>query len=247
MIHPDLVKLYNNVRAEHWPDIESYADILVLPEEYRREIAEADKYSRNHVVTGYNLGYKKGNVIFVPVLKCASTYYRDTFDYLKWERVNIYDYDPEQIHFTGVLMHPLRRRLKGLVQTLYDVYRENLAEQLNNERFCQFVSLVSVTDLHTMPYTNIFGSKLLKKIDFVPMCVGDKNTRMLLNQKFTEYGLSDKIDNDTMLNQSGMLKKQSYEKLKKIFYDQTGDFYKYLYVDDIAYYHRLLEKYQNFL
>jgi hypothetical protein len=78
-----LVDFYNSVKDSGWPEIETYDDFLELPEYIREECInthnlttrfdqiESPEYWQNLLTTV--LQYE--NLAYVPVAKCASTYY----------------------------------------------------------------------------------------------------------------------------------------------------------------------------
>lgn len=187
---------YRQSRDNSWPDIREYQEFLRLPSYIQNECFNLHRLQdRLDEICDYDHWCKiinyvcvSGDLAFVPLAKCASTYYVNKLLEQGWELKLIKDIDLEGTHFFGLIMHPLKRYLKGLTQTIvsshdrlgysspwqnhwhqtWDIDWGGVEETLGSKYFLNFVSRISVTDIHTIPYHVILGS-LIHKIHWIPM------------------------------------------------------------------------------
>jgi len=251
-----LKKFYSDVYAANWPLIENYNDFLKLPKwiidecykdhnfQQRRTQVENQQYwveQSNHAV-----GYKFKNVIYVPVPKCANTYYSKFFhDQMGWEKINLWEQDWTQVSAFGILMHPITRMLKGKTQDLAQAYGNNYKKILEflDDDYLNFIDNTLIT-FHSIPYWLSYG-KLLDKIDWIPLEIGTD----AIKDEIEKYLGSKKIEimiprNDKKINESSEDKIKIFEILRTNWLSKKvpSDCYL-LYADDLKFYHNLLDAY----
>jgi hypothetical protein len=265
MIDFYLTRFYQDVKDLSWPDIVTYNDILRLPDNIynelrlthnldRRlsEIESADHWQKINRNT--NIGFKKNNIIFVPVLKCASTYFTQLFlnELTGWTVVNLHDQDWKKVKAFGCIMHPLTRRLKGIVESLVMSYNTTESEnrliyQLTNDKYFQnFISCISVCDSHSMPYTTLYGDYLYK-INWIPMEIGHKNTILAINDFLETTDLNDRISSTKVTHASWQNKLHIYKLLLDLYFNHKDNEFQgmIMFADDLKFYHNLIKRFNR--
>jgi hypothetical protein len=254
-----LKKFYSDVCASNWPPIENYNDFLKLSKsiidecykdhnfQQRRTQIENQQYWREQ--STHAVGYKFRNVIYVPVTKCANTYYTKFFhNQLGWEKINLWEQDWTEVSAFGTLMHPITRMLKAKTQNLTDAYDDNYKKilQLLDNNYLNFINVISITDVHSIPYWLSYG-KLLNKINWIPLEIGTD----AIKDEIEKYLRSKKIEiviprGDKKLNESPKDKIKIFEVLRDnwLLKEVAGDFYL-LYAHDLKFYHNLIDTYHK--
>jgi hypothetical protein len=251
-------KFYDDVKDPTWPIVTNYNEFLCLPKHIQDEcntihklsvrISELEDiaYWKNN--STHNLGYSYNNVVYVPVFKCASTYYTQVFHkHNRWQKVKLTDVDWDTTKAVGLIMNPMTRRVKGIVEALVLSYSDNYSEilqLLEQENFCKLLSTITMLDAHSMPYTYMFGD-LLNKVHWIPM------------ELFTDTELKNQIvyflDNNNVkiimtdsdrTNKSSKHKTQIFNKVQEIFLTtappaELGMFF----ANDVKFYNNLLKTY----
>ena len=167
---------YDRVKDSSWPEINSYNDFLNLPTEIQDECITAHRlparlkeledvnYWRYHQI--HTIGYQYKNLVYVPVYKCANTYYTNFFKNQNWTKIHLQDLNFNKTIAFGLMMNPMTRRVKGITQVLCKSYNndfDTVIKLLESEGFSNFIAKVAVLDSHTVPYTIAFG-KLLNNL-----------------------------------------------------------------------------------
>jgi hypothetical protein len=62
--------------------------------------------------------YQHQNLVFVPITKCACTYYIHLFDTMGWEKKAMSNIDVDSVVMFGLVKHPFTRWVKGIVELL---------------------------------------------------------------------------------------------------------------------------------
>lgn len=252
---------YNRVRDESWPDANTYIDFLKLPYNIQQECfqmhnfqqrlteIEDEKYWAEYGF--HNTGYQCQNIVYVPVKKCANSYYVNLLHVQNgWIPVKLSNLNLDNVHLFGLLLHPLARRIKGILQILgqsYDHDYNKLFFLLQQSDFAKFLGTISTLDAHTMPYSFIFGH-LLEKINWIPM---ELYTDIELQQQIKYFADTHtvKIKLPNMINrvnQSSPMKQQCFIELQKIYLQTTPSAELYqMFSRDLSLYHRLIESHEN--
>lgn len=253
-------KFYDDVRTDHWPLVANYNDFLKLPKhiidecyqlhnlQIRKDQIESQKYwiARSNLA----IGYKSNDLIYVPVFKCASTYYTQFFhESLGWEKINLWQQDWSQVSAFGIIMHPITRVLKGLTQTMgmsYNYNYEKILVQLQDPDYLNFVRSISICDPHSMPLRFSYG-ELFEKIHWMPMELGVDRIKDLMTEIALNHGIVLDIPRgDKQGNQSSDVKTKIFEIIRNnwLASEPTGDFYA-LFADDLKSYHKIVENYHE--
>lgn len=108
--------------------------------------------------------YRKGPLVYLRTLKCASTYYSEEFKRNGWIQESFEDINWEKDHVFSFIMDPLDRRIKGLAEfiTMYPK-TECLLDQPSI-----FWQKLACLDLHSVPYHLTYHG-YVRKIDWIPI------------------------------------------------------------------------------
>jgi hypothetical protein len=264
MIDFYLTKFYQDVKDPGWPDIATYNDILALPKYIQDELEQihglgqrldqiesSENWRKVSRQTGF--GYRKNDVVFVPVLKCASTYFKYNFleRFQGWEIVNLYDQDWAKIKAFGCMMHPLIRRLKGVTEMLFHAYPAERLDELinllkNDSSFKGVIATTSVSDMHTMPYTAMYG-QYLDKINWIPMEIGNNNMIAEVNNFLQKNSIADQIPLDESTHKSTDKKLEIFNLLMKVYFSYPPNEFPamLLFADDLKFYHKLIKNFKQ--
>jgi len=264
MIDFYLTQFYQDVKDPAWPNIVTYNDILALPKYIQDELEQrhglsqrlgqiesADHWRKISRETGF--GYCKNDVIFVPVLKCASTYFKYNFleRFQGWKIVNLYEQDWAKIKAVGCMMHPLIRRIKGITEVLFNAYPESRLEELlgllkNDSSFKGVVATTSISDMHSMPYTVMYG-QYLDKINWIPMEIGNNNMIVEVNNFLQKNGIVDQMPLDRVKHQSTDKKLEIFNLLIQVYFSYPPNEFPaiLLFADDLKFYHNLIKNFKQ--
>lgn len=251
-------KFYLQVKDPQWPDVGTYEQFKKLPLEIQQEclthhgldqrleeITNAD-YWRKH--GRHNTGYQYQNVVYVPVLKCASTYYITVFsEMLGWKQVQLDQTDWSNTTAFGLMMNPMTRRIKGVMEALCMGYQYDYAAvlaALESAGFSKFVGLINVVDSHSIPYSVLFGD-YFDRINWIPM---DLFTDLELAAQITRFlatkNVIIQLPETKRLNESSDLQLKIYQKLLEIYRQQDAmPELGMLYARDMKFYNRLIDTY----
>jgi hypothetical protein len=275
MLDSEVVKFYNDVKDKDWPSIESYADYLRLPDLIKDECNELHDFENrknqicnhdywlNH--TGYVCVYK--DLAFVPVQKCAYFYNTTLFTNLGWKKVPLVDVDIQNTKFFGTIVHPLQRRLKGLTQWLIECYStedvqllesnpwilapmtidwEQLKTDLSARYLKKLIQTVAVGDIHSTPYSTMFGS-VLDQIHWIPMDqYTDNEVKMIMMNFFKLHGHNIQLPlDDQRLHVSGSEKTDIFNFIENEFHSAPENIYTFykFYSNDLKFYYNLINNF----
>ena len=272
MLDRELVKFYNNVRDPAWPDIQDYKDYHLLPAGIKDECNSLHNFQTRKKQI-YNNDYWSNqntkifihkNLAYVPVPKCASTYYATLFNDLGWKLVELKDIDIENTKFFGIIMDPLTRRLKGITEWIVESYNTLDSEVLNDNQWNVFteidwdqlkidmkskyinklVSTVGFGDIHSMPYSIMFGN-FLNKVNWIPMELFTSNqVKFSMMNFFKLCGHDIQLPiNTPQLHVSSPNQLQVFDSIKQIFYSEPKHFYQFykIYSNDLVFFHNLID------
>lgn len=174
--------------------------------------------------------YKFGDNIYLPIFKCASSFYADIFcNKLKWETISVKDINWDKHYVFSHLINPATRHLKGLVEALIQY---NLQDLVDDERFNILLGHC-VFDIHSYPIVNTFGESNCRKIDWV-LLDSPVSANVLTNKLLKNIGVDIELNSFPKINQSSNLEKILFEKIEKIRKNCTSiygfylrDFYLY--------------------
>jgi hypothetical protein len=251
-----LKKFFNDVSDPSWPTVDTYIDYYKLPLEIQKEcelnhrvLDQIDRIENYEYFCGHNHVYQHQNLIFVPVLKCASSYYREHFgNQFNWQSTSLHSATSNS-KLVGVLMEPTTRWLKGITEWLWT---SNLtdAKFIENIVFSKTSPMIA-PDAHTQSYHEMFGP-WLSKIHWIPMdWVGKNQTKQQLLNFFQQHGCQTPLNFDhNLVHQSSSKKLELFEKVKSIHHTQLDTNNRYLVnwhkhlAKDLKFYHNLVRQFQ---
>ena len=160
-----------------------------------------------------------GDLVYVRTLKCASTFYWETFKKLGWSEIDFDKIDWKNQHVFSHMMWPDHRRHRGVAKYIdmhdaYDLFYEN-------ETFRKFIAHIPGLDQHSVSYHDQYGN-YCNLIDWIPLSGRKKGDVWWLTHEQTvaktdlllrHYGI--KVFNNWAWDQSH----QSTERQKKIVQD----------------------------
>jgi hypothetical protein len=251
-------KFYNDIKDESWPTVKNYPDFLKLPAHiqqecvdlhglnYQLEQMESPCYWRDMLLTVYC----HENLAFLPVPKCAFTYYNNLFENtLGWKKINILDLEPGTV-CVGIFEEPITRYLKGITEWVFRKILPVMDYDINKIPPVLLKSVI-VGDLHSISYTTTLGP-WLDKINCIPMYQkSDEQIKTHLMSLFATQNHNIKLPiNDQKLNQSSQLKLDLYKLVTQVFEDSLisnddeygcrGEYTYLLLSPDLKFYHNLL-------
>lgn len=249
---------YDSVKDPAWPEINNYSEFSKLPqsilEECRRvhnlhiRLEQLEDKAYWVEKSGLNLVYIHDNVAYLPIPKCASVSYTSFFhDYLGWQPKQLTEIDCTRIQVFALIINPLSRRLKGVVQTLNQSYKNNLDEvlkALKDQSFLDFISRVMIVDNHTTPYS-LFFEPWFDLVHWIPMDLlscQEVNTEIMtfLQKHHVQLDLSEV----PRLNESNDKKKNIYKIIQQKFLTtEPPAELGIMFAKDMKFYNRLVERY----
>lgn len=276
MLDIEIIKFYNNVKDPSWPDIFSYVDYHRLPSFIKEECDKLHHFQQHKdqicdVNTWIDVSQPPvcvyEDLAYVPVPKCAMTYYTTLFIQLGWKRARIDTLDLKNTKFFGLVMNPLQRRLKGTAQWVVQCYQSNetiessanpwkyenaitdweqLEIDIKTKYFNKLLSTVTVGDIHTCPYSIMFGN-LMDKINWIPMdSLTDNEVKSSIMSFCKLHGHNIELPmDDDRLHVSTESKLHVFETVKKAFYSNPlnlWQFYK-IYNNDLKFYYNLIDNF----
>jgi hypothetical protein len=107
-----------------------------------------------------------GNLVYVRTLKCASTFFWDSFKNLGWWEIEFDSIDWKNQQVFSHMMDPDHRRHKGVAEyiNMYDAYDLFY----HNETFRKFIAHVPSLDQHSISYHDQYGN-YCNLIDWIPL------------------------------------------------------------------------------
>jgi hypothetical protein len=153
--------------------------------------------------------YRKQNLVFVSLLKCASTYYGEVFVNNGWQHIAYNTIDWAADHVFGFIMNPTDRYLKGLAEDVVDP-----GTCWNSENLPLFGDSTVLT-YHSLPI-NSYLSEHIKKIDWIPLDTSVPSEELVL-KLLQQYNLTLHFDDTINKHQSNAGKTKIYNLLKSNF------------------------------
>jgi hypothetical protein len=107
-----------------------------------------------------------GHLVYVRTLKCASTFFWNSFKKLGWWEIEFNTIDWKNQHVFSHMMDPDKRRHKGVAEYIsmhnsYDLFYQN-------ETFKKFITHIPSLDQHSVSYHDQYG-KYCNLIDWIPL------------------------------------------------------------------------------
>lgn len=251
---------YDNVKDSSWPKVTNFTEFLTLPKHIQDEcwqVHHLDIYLQQRQNIDYwtkhcsgNQVYSHNNVAYLPILKCATRYYIDFFHFRhRWSEQCLADINIEQTAVFALIINPMTRRLKGLVETLGRSYGHDyrkLLSALKDPSFLDFVSRVMITDPHTTPLSMVL-EPWFDKVFWIPIdCLSDQQIKKQILYFLDEHGVEIDIPDTPRKNASGTEKLEVFAIIQEYFLniEPPGEL-GLMYAKDQAFYHRLIQNYEK--
>lgn len=271
-VDPEFLKFYAGVQDPTWPTVKSYGDFFSLPPAIRAECETMHGLSQR-LDEVFDPAYWRlmdldlcvcGRLAFVPVAKCASNYYLRSFTQAGWARKKLHEIDLEDSVLFGVIMHPLKRWLKGITQHIVYSFSPDLTAVPDNfwgpiksgtdweaidrmmtlPGFKNFLKGIAVGDMHSWPYHLWFGDLLSRvywiPFDFLPATKTADNINALLEAHGHPAVQFDPQPLHVSPPQQALLFQQVADWFQED-HNQMHCFYK-IYGPDLKFYYQLLRK-----
>lgn len=273
----EILEFYRRVRDPNWPDIQSYSDFCKLPTNIKDEctnihgleLTKSQILDQNHWICLTQDVYTYKNLAYIPIPKCAYVYYTTFFTSLNWEKTTLSSIDIKSTKFFGTIMHPMTRWLKGVTEWLtlayaigdfkkdpanpwlvepYEVDLVQLNLDLESSAFKKLIGSLLVSDMHSMPYSAMFGN-LLNQATWIPMDImSDNDVKIKLMNFFSANGHDISIPlNDKRLHESPPEKLKIFNYIKDTCFKDSNQLYSFykLYSNDLKFYYNLVESTNN--
>jgi hypothetical protein len=279
MIDREILNFYNSIKDTSWPNIKNYLEFCRLPIHIKKECNDIHGFQqrKNQIVDNdywiqqLNSACVYKNLAYIPITKCAFTYYTRLFTNLGWEKVPLNEIDVSSTKFFGTMMHPRTRWLKGIVEWLGMAYTikgsdkstssnpwsnpdfwtgptnwEQLKSDLNNTAFQRLLTTLNVGDIHSMSYYAQFGDSL-NNSTWIPMDIfTDDEVKIKMMSFFKLNGHNILLPlNDQRLHQSPPEKLEIFNIIKTLLDNNQNQNQLYsfykLYANDLKFYYNLVE------
>jgi hypothetical protein len=107
-----------------------------------------------------------GHLVYVRTLKCASTFFWESFKKLGWWEIKFDEIDWKNQHVFSHMLEPDQRRHKGVAEYVnmndaYDLFYQN-------ETFRKFIAHTPSLDQHSTSYHDQYGN-YCNQIDWIPL------------------------------------------------------------------------------
>jgi hypothetical protein len=150
--------------------------------------------------------YRKQNLVFVSLLKCASTYYGKVFVDNGWLAIDYNAINWTVDHVFGFIMNPNERYLKGLAEDVVDLNTCWTVENL------PIFNDSIVFTYHSLPI-NSYLNQHMQEIDWIPFDRSVTSEELVL-KLLAKYNLDLQFDHTTYKHQSATEKINIYNLLK---------------------------------
>lgn len=253
-----LSEIYNDIRGPDWPDIDgSIYDYYYLPSHIQKECEENFKIFENIESNDYwddyitpamtPPDYEKNKFCYIPITKCASTYYTTLFSKLDWKPQDFtHTVDTKNTYFFAFIMHPLKRYLKGLTQFVWNYDLQHCKRRDGDELFNHFL----IPDSHTIPYTQYISSNVLNNLFCIPMdFLDDDQGRMYLIEYLKNCGYEINLPPMPRIHVSSPGQLEVYNDLvNRLQYNKNilHKIYRLGYAEDLRLYRKSVKNYQHY-
>lgn len=107
-----------------------------------------------------------GSLVYISNLKCASSFFHESFRRLNWHKITFNQIDWKNQHVFGHILDPDTRRNKAVAEVIH----QNQAYDLfyNDESFRQLIKHVPLLDGHSKSFHDLYGDHC-DEIDWIPI------------------------------------------------------------------------------
>lgn len=176
------------------------------------------------------------NLIYVPMLKCANTYYGNMFESNSWEKVSFDSIDWDHNFVFSFIMDPYKRHIKGLVEDLCWLRDQHgLTIESLPELFWPFAPVLGV---HGLGYHQVF-EKNCKKIHWIPLDLEIKSEE-IFDKLLKEHQVMWNWDIPVWHNPSDPQQLALFEKIYQAFDGPGKDWFNITNREDVLLYQEVI-------
>ena len=106
--------------------------------------------------------YRKNQLVYTSVLKCASTLYNNVVLHNNWTEIQMHDINWQHDHVFGFIMNPIVRYIKGLSEDVFDPTTSRSINNLPVHNDC-----ITFT-FHSLPISLVLKDRM-HLIDWIPL------------------------------------------------------------------------------
>ena len=150
------------------------------------------------------------NLVYAPMLKCASTYYRNMCEINGWTSIEYSQIDWDKDQVFGFIMDPYRRHVKGLVEDharLKKVFGLTLDQV--HDKFWHFAPTIGI---HSIGITQFYYG-LYDKMTWIPLNIPGVDTKQQLQILFDQNRVNWRWDHNVNPNIGDQNKQKVFEDL----------------------------------
>jgi len=188
--------------------------------------------------------YVKNDLVYIPIQKCASTYYSNLVEHNGFDRTELYKINPNTHKLIAFILNPTTRFIKGLTEDLYYDYDAH-PHELDFEKQALRANLLNIIQHdpnhlyladHNFPI-HLRLTNLIPHITWIKITKDKSHHNHFLNIcKQHNIDIANVEVNSNISNRS---KLTLYNKLSNIFTEQyllEHHLYKHLYAKDYEIY-----------
>lgn len=125
-----------------------------------------DEYIQRSRLRGTVVALQTGDVVYIRMLKCASSFFHNNFQDWGWTPIAFEAIDWGRHHVFAHMLDPMERRYKGAAEYIQMNNMQDIF--FDNPDFRKFISQIPVFDDHTASYHEQLGN-YCQLIDWIPI------------------------------------------------------------------------------
>jgi len=180
-------------------------------------------------------------LVYIPVLKNASSYYDWVFSQANWTEIQYKDIHPDEDYLFGFISEPMTRYVKGVVQDMISHGSENILCNMLGVKFWEFAPILGI---HSVPMTVIYP-ELYNKINWIPLDHRKINAKEVLQDILNTHGEQSVQLPQERMNSAAPWQKRLYDDIGPKFYGAGHTWFKILYPDEYPLYQKSIDQYLN--
>lgn len=190
--------------------------------------------------------YKKDNLVYIPTLKNACTFYRTLCVFNNWETIEWKDIDWSRHHVISFISEPKRRYFKGLAQDLFNVYfpeDKAVFYELLKYSTKTLNDTTLVLTVHSTPLSIVLGDRI-EQIDWIPIHKSIDNY-LYFKKLCAEYGIEINDDSPTIEKHESIPQKEDFfdELYLNLSNIETNLYFNLVMAKDVDLFNRVLSNF----
>jgi len=155
---------------------------------------------------------KNGDLVYIPVLKCACTYFSHHLIQHGFRQVSWGEIDWNKMHTFGHVMDPIKRRNKGVAEFFnYAINKPNswlLQHAETNPEMLQVLQ-APYFDAHSAPLHSLYAKYVIDHVHWIPMDIEEIDFMRHTQDLLAQHGIRINFPKEKM-NESDLAKQQMY-------------------------------------